>query len=76
MWIHCKNLEACCCLHKSDLNWFWHENDRVTLTSKKFIWSYPSIYVPNGITVEFGYNKDLPKHILGICTDYPESYLE
>jgi hypothetical protein len=76
MWIHCKNLQACEQLSKTNLNWFWHENDKVTLTSKGYIWSYPDIYVNNGITVEFGYNKDLPKYILGICTDYPELYNE
>jgi len=76
MWIHCKNLQACEQLLKTNLNWFWHENDKITLTSKGYIWSYPNIYVDNGITVEFGYNKDLPKHILGICTDYPELYNE
>jgi hypothetical protein len=76
MWIHSKNLQACEQLLKTNLNWFWHENDKITLTSKGYIWSYPNIYVDNGITVEFGYNKDLPKHILGICTDYPELYNE
>ncbi len=23
------------------LNFFWHENDKYTLTSKNFIWTYP-----------------------------------
>ena len=35
LWIHCKNLE---CLEKfNDIktpNYFWHENDKYTLTSK------------------------------------------
>lgn len=76
MWLHCKNLQACEQLLKTNLNWFWHENDKVTLTSKGYIWVYPGVYVDNGITVEFGYNISLPKDILGVCTDYPELYSE
>lgn len=76
MWIHCKNLEACMMLSNTNLNWFWHENDKITLTSKGYIWCFPKIYVKNGITVEFEYTKNLPKNILGVCTDYPELYNE
>jgi hypothetical protein len=76
MWLHCKNLQACEQLLKTNLNWFWHENDKVTLTSKGYIWVYPGVYVDNGITVEFGYNISLPNDILGVCTDYPELYSE
>ena len=76
MWIHCKNLEACVELSKSNLNWFWNENDKITLTSKQVIWCFPNIYVKDGITVEFGYKQNLPNYIRGICTDYPEMYNE
>ena len=76
MWLHCKNLEAANELFKTDFNWFWHENDKFVLTSKKNIWCLPGIYMPNAITVEFNYNKNLPKYILGICTDYPVLYDE
>jgi len=76
MWLHCKNLQACEQLLKTNLNWFWHENDKVTLTSKGYIWVYPGVYVDNGITVEFGYNISLPNDILGVCTNYPELYSE
>ena len=76
MWLHCKNLQACQQLSKTNLNWFWHENDKITLTSKGYIWAYPKIYVDNGITVEFDYLSSLPNNILGVCTDYPELYNE
>ncbi len=74
MWIHCKNLLAVSKLKETELNWFWHEKDQITLTSKKFIWCYPNVYVKDGITVEFEHNPNLPDYILGICTDYPEKY--
>jgi hypothetical protein len=74
MWIHCKNLAACSKLQQSHLNWFWHESDKITITSKGFIWCYPQIYIANGITVEYNYNDSLPSCILGVCTDYVDKY--
>lgn len=76
MWLHCKNLDACTKLSDTNLNWFWHENDQMTLTSKGYKWVYPNIYIQNGITVEFGHNKNLPNYIMGICTNYPDKYNE
>ena len=82
LWIHCKNQE---CLEKlntlyRDLNFFWHENDLFTLTSKNYIWAYPSTEIfLNAINVLPEVNiKDSEfkkkKNILGICTDYPKKY--
>ena len=42
LWIHCKNLSALeYCQPSSNLNFFWHEDDTYTLTSKGYIWTYP-----------------------------------
>lgn len=41
LWIHAKNLNALEWLTDTNLNYFWHENDSFTLTSKKYIWTYP-----------------------------------
>jgi len=43
LWIHAKSLAALHWLTQSDLglNYFWHENDSYTLTSKGYIWTYP-----------------------------------
>jgi hypothetical protein len=40
-WIHAKNLKALRWLTDTELNYFWHENDKFTLTSKGFIWAFP-----------------------------------
>lgn len=72
LWIHCKNFEAFDKLIQlPELNIFWHDNDNYTLTSHKFIWSYPKmktsersiILMPEWYNFEFetGY---------GICSDY------
>lgn len=80
-WIHCKNVEA---LHyfathiSEKYNYFWHENDQYTLTSKNYIWTYPgktltdrSImvmpeYVDNNLT------EIRNVTCYGICSDYVE----
>lgn len=76
LWVHAKNLECISYLSTTDLNWFWHENDKITLTSKKNIWCYPGTYIKNGITVVFNDSEkhDIPSYCLGICTDYPTNY--
>ena len=41
LWIHCKNLHCLKYLYNTELNYFWHQEDDFTLTSHKFIWTYP-----------------------------------
>ena len=75
-WYHCKNLEA---LEKFNLEfpeyrYFWHENDRFTLTSNGYIWTYPNEPVTSKSiivdleSVDFSKYGDVP---YAICTDYP-----
>jgi len=80
LWIHCKNIEALLFLKNrnsafANFNYFWHENDKVTLTSKGILWCYPGTYVIGGITVNCRPDWQLAvkqnPNILGICTDYP-----
>jgi hypothetical protein len=71
LWIHAKNIKAVEWLSDiKELNWFWHQTDTMTLTSKGIPWCYPGHYVSTGITVELGYQSMLPK-LYGVCTDYP-----
>ena len=75
LWIHCKNIEAAETLMESDFNFFWHENDAITLTNHGFIWAYPGKQpIKNSIAVmpEL-YNDDVSK-CYGICTDYVFKY--
>ena len=43
IWIHCKNIEAIELFSQPgyEFNFFWHQEDDVTLTSKNYIWAYP-----------------------------------
>ncbi len=73
LWIHCKNLEALEYFveNKSDLNYFWHENDRFTLTSKNFIWTLPGEETTDkSVIVNLENNIDNIGNVFGICSDY------
>jgi hypothetical protein len=78
LWLHCKNIE---CMeffldNKNSYNYFWHEEDTMTLTSKGFIWAYPGKQpIKNSIAVLPEMYKDNISHCLGICSDYLHNYL-
>ena len=83
LWVHCKNGDALTYLigrkgHK--INFFWHENDKYTLTSSKKIWVYPGCKLFSGsvaVLPELWLNEDnhtLISRCYAICTDYPEMY--
>jgi hypothetical protein len=77
LWCHAKNQDALYQLLKDDMNCFWHENDRFTLTSKCIPWCFPNNYIKNGITVvleKANFNLFKKYNIFGICTDYPLFY--
>jgi hypothetical protein len=77
LWIHCKNIEAVN-YFSSKLklfNYFWHENDTLTLTSKNYIWAYPGkqpIKASIAVMPEI-YNDDVSQ-CLGICSDSIQNY--
>ena len=79
LWIHCKNLQALSYLTNTDLNYFWHQEDDFTLTSKKYIWTYPnkeaifkSIIVCNDMNST---KKIIEENIsYGVCSDYVGVY--
>lgn len=73
LWVHAKNLYSIEYLNKTDFNWFWHQNDLITITSHGNIWSNIGVYVENGITVQLDF-INLPEKIMGVCTDDPRSY--
>jgi len=76
LWIHCKNVEAIIYFNKiNDFNYFWHQNDDVTLTSKSYIWAYPGKQsIENSIAVMPEIFNDDVSACLGICTDFPIRY--
>jgi hypothetical protein len=77
LWCHAKNLAALTEMLKNNIHCFWHQNDDVILTSKKYIWTYPGkeIASENAIAVlpERVENWDISM-AFGICSDYIADY--
>jgi len=76
IWIHCKNIEA---VERFTMiggfNYFWHEEDKMTLTSKNYIWAYPGIDIKGSIAVlPEMHNEEKMKNRIGICSDYIGEY--
>lgn len=79
LWCHAKNQEALEQLWSMNLllgtiNYFWHENDRMTLTSHGIPWLFPGNYSELGVTVHLGKPDSFFHKMFGVCTDYPVSW--
>lgn len=82
LWIHCKNIESLFqfSLCSSEFNYFWHQNDDFTLTSRNYIWTYPGkLYTPLSVIVMPEWNEKIEKIVklnsyncYAICSDYVE----
>lgn len=80
LWVHCKNIEAVEYFYDNeveckDINWFWHEEDTLTLTSYGYIWAYPGKQPIRGsIAIMPEINNDNVLRCKGICSDYIQHY--
>ena len=80
LWIHCKNREALEKLSTSmvEFNYFWHESDSYTITSKGIGWTLVNkkpysksvIVLPEISSI----GDEYIKQSYGICTDKPLFY--
>jgi len=83
LWIHCKNSSAIKELMKfraGTFNYFWHQEDKYTITSRGFIWVYPgeevlaggiSVLPENWLTLN---RKHELSDSYAICTDFVFRY--
>jgi|6_EtaG_2_1085325.scaffolds.fasta_scaffold00086_13 hypothetical protein len=74
LWCHAKNLQALENMLYNNINCFWHQTDRYTITSSGAIWTFPgqpvckkSLIVCHSIEETI---KMASQNILGICSDY------
>lgn len=81
LWIHCKNTEALDWFYQCQTykyNYFWHENDQYTLTSKGFVWTHPnSKLIDTSVMVMPEYvdstlNNAVSAKCFAICSDFVE----
>ena len=78
LWCHAKNLDSLYFMIEHDINCFWHENDKYTITNRNIIWTFPNntltkrsvCVLPETQKVEI----DELKKIHAICTDYCLKY--
>jgi len=78
LWIHCKDITT---LHHfsdqtSGYNYFWHQEDDYTLTSKNIIWAYPGKPYTKKTVIVMPEMKNMDWDMLkvtncyGVCSDY------
>lgn len=81
LWIHCKNIDALYQFNQgtSSFNYFWHQEDDFTLTSRRYIWTFPGkTYTPRSVIVTPElFCTDIDTFVdfkvydcFGICSDY------
>lgn len=83
LWLHCKNFAAATRLRYiineyPHLNFFWHENDKRTLTSQGYWWTYPNndlsfasiALMPEWYSTLENLDLCLTWNCAGICSDY------
>lgn len=81
LWVHCKNIEAVVyfteIFQEYPFNFFWHQEDNITLTSLNHIWAYPGKQpIKGSIAVMPELFNDNTTKCLGICSDYISNYLK
>lgn len=84
LWVHCKDFRSLEKLQESNnsINYFWHQTDDFTITSKGQIWTFPgkslgrsSIAVlPESIKGSNLWSESNLRACFGLCTDFPEKY--
>lgn len=80
LWIHCKNSSALEFFNLiSNFNYFWHQEDHYTLTSKGFVWIYPSLPLAGNKSVivmpeTCNYENNDIFSAYAVCSDNVEYY--
>jgi hypothetical protein len=78
LWIHCKNIDSIMYFQECgyEFNYFWHQEDDITLTSKNNIWTFPGKKLTKrSIAVLPESVKDWElTECFGVCSDYIKNY--
>ena len=76
-WIHAKNLECFYELNNHDMNYFWHEEDKIIITSKGYFWNYPGTRLSSKSICVLPEKNNIKKtSCLGYCSDYIMEYYD
>ena len=80
LWVHCKDIPSVeyfteNAIKCAEINWFWHENDTMTLTSFGYVWVYPGRQpILRSIAVMPEREWEDISNCLGICSDVIKKY--
>lgn len=80
LWVHCKNIQSVEYFIENesnlvDINWFWHQEDTLTLTSYGYVWAYPGKQpIKKSIAVMPEIHNDEVSNCIGICSDVISKY--
>jgi hypothetical protein len=77
LWCHAKNIEALSTMLNCGAHCFWHEKDKVTLTNRGFMWTYPGnkitrmsvCVMPESCGYEYFAKQPWLKSY-GVCSDF------
>ena len=70
LWCHAKNIEAFYRMIDDKIHCFFHDKDKVALTSRGYFWSaFEDEMTSKSICVMPPSSRDLPKNIAGVCSD-------
>ena len=77
LWVHCKNHEALDFMFGSNFNYFWHDTDDYTITSKGFVWAYPGKRIVKNCIAVMPESWAESKYLSckGICSDLISEYI-
>lgn len=75
LWVHCKDLNSMIVLNGTGLNYFWHQNDCYTLTSREIIWTYPKRRITEKSVIVCQTEENCFHYVnntncYGVCSDY------
>ena len=78
LWCHAKNIDAFYQMVDDEkIHCFSHDKDEVALTTKGYFWSsFENQMTNRSICVMPPDSRDLPKDIVGVCSDYVGVYNE
>ena len=70
LWCHAKNIEAFYRMIDDKIHCFFHDKDKVALTSRGYFWSaFEDEMTSKSICVMPPSSRNLPKNIAGVCSD-------
>ena len=78
LWLQCRDIEVISKFTEldsrgSNIHFFWHDSNKISLTNRGYMWCESGEVVPGGIVYQPGY-VDTVKGFYGVCSDNIELY--